>query len=128
MDLPRRRLLRLMASAALAPAVPTFARAQRYPSGPIRLIVGFAAGNAPDMVARLVGDRMSERLGQSVIVENRVGAASAIAAQTVASASPDGHTLLLITPANAINPDLSGGLNVVRDIVPVASVARGPMV
>jgi tripartite-type tricarboxylate transporter receptor subunit TctC len=128
MDLPRRRLLWLMASAALAPVVPKFARAQRYPSGPIRLIVGFAAGNAPDMVARLVGDRLSERLGQSVIVENRVGAASAIAAQTVASASPDGHTLLQITPANAINPDLSGGLNFVRDIAPVASVARGPMV
>jgi tripartite-type tricarboxylate transporter receptor subunit TctC len=128
MNLRRRRLLKLMVGATLAPTLPQIARAQRYPSGPIRLIVGFAPGNAPDMVARLLGDRLSERLGQSVIVENRVGAASAIAAQTVASAPPDGHTLLLITPANTINPDLSGGLNFVRDIAPVASVAGGPMV
>jgi tripartite-type tricarboxylate transporter receptor subunit TctC len=125
---PRRRFLQLLASAALLPAVPRIARAQRYPSRPVHLIVGFAAGNGPDIVARLTGEWLSQRLGQQVIVENRVGAASDIAVQAVVKAPPDGYTLLLITPANAINPNLSGGGNFIRDIAPVASVARGSFV
>jgi tripartite-type tricarboxylate transporter receptor subunit TctC len=90
--------------------------------------VGFAAGNGPDIVARLVGEWLSQRLGQQVIVENRVGAASDLAVQMVAKAAPDGYTLLQITPANAINTDLSGGVNFIRDIAPVASIARGSFV
>jgi len=108
--------------------MPRIARAQRYPSRPVRLIVGFAAGNAPDIIARLTGDWLSQRLGQQIVVENRVGAASDLAVQAVIKAPPDGHTLLQITPANAINTNLSGGANFIRDIAPVASIARGSFV
>jgi tripartite-type tricarboxylate transporter receptor subunit TctC len=125
---PRRRFLQLAAGAALLPAATRIARAQRYPSRPIRLIVGFAAGNAPDIIARLTGEWLSQRLGQQIVVENRVGAASDLAVQAVISAAADGHTLLQITPANAINTNLSGGANFIRDIAPVASVARGSFV
>jgi tripartite-type tricarboxylate transporter receptor subunit TctC len=118
----------LAASAALLPAMPRVVRAQRYPSRPVRLIVGFAAGNAPDIIARLTGDWLSQRLGQQIVVENRVGAASDLAVQAVIKAPPDGHTLLQITPANAINTNLSGGANFIRDIAPVASIARGSFV
>jgi len=125
---PRRRFLQLVAGAALLPALPQIARAQQYPTRPVRLVVGFAAGNAPDIVARLTGEWLSPRLGQQVVVENRVGAASDLAVQAVIGAPPDGHTLLQITPANAINTNLSGGANFIRDIAPVASVARGSFV
>jgi len=125
---PRRRFLQLVAGAALLPAAPRIVRAQQYPTRPVRLVVGFAAGNAPDIVARLTGEWLSQRLGQQIVVENRVGAASDLAVQAVIHAPPDGHTLLQITPANAINTNLSGGANFIRDIAPVASVARGSFV
>jgi tripartite-type tricarboxylate transporter receptor subunit TctC len=128
MKLSRRRVLHLVASAALVPTVPQIACAQGYPSRPIHLIVGFAAGNGPDIIARLTGEWLSQRLGQQVVVENRVGAASDIAVQAVVRAPPDGYTLLQITPANAINTTLSGGVEFIRDIAPVASVARGSFV
>ena len=128
MNRSRRQFLELMAGAAGIPAASKIALAEQYPSQPIHLIVGFPAGNAPDTIARLTGDKLSHRLGQPVIVENRVGAASTIAAHAVATAAPDGYTLLQITPANAINPGLRGGLIFMDAITPVASVARGPLV
>jgi tripartite-type tricarboxylate transporter receptor subunit TctC len=128
MKLPRRRFLHLAASAALVSTVPRIACSQGYPSRPVHLIVGFAAGNGPDIVARLTGEWLSRRLGQQVVVENRVGAASDLAVQAVVKSAPDGYTLLQITPANAINTDLSGGINFIRDVEPVASVARGSFV
>jgi tripartite-type tricarboxylate transporter receptor subunit TctC len=128
MKLPRRRFLHLAASTALVSAVPRVAWSQGNPSRPVHLIVGFAAGNGPDIVARLTGEWLSQRIGQQVVVENRVGAASDLAVQAVVKAAPDGYTLLQITPANAINTNLSGGINFIRDIVPVASVARGSFV
>jgi tripartite-type tricarboxylate transporter receptor subunit TctC len=128
MNRSRRQFLELIAAAAGLPAASKIALADQYPSRPIHLIVGFAAGNAPDTIARLTGDKLSHRLGQPVVVENRVGAASTIAAHAVATADPDGHTLLQITPANAINPDLRGGLIFADAIMPVASIARGPFI
>lgn len=128
MKLPRRRFLHLAASAAVVTTAPRIARSQGYPSRPLHLIVGFAAGNGPDIVARLTGEWLSQRLGQQVVVENRVGAASDLAVQAVVKAAPDGYSLLQITPANAINTNLSGGINFIRDIAPVASVARGSFV
>lgn len=124
----RRTFLQILAGVPLLPGIPDLARAQSYPSRPVRLVVGFAAGNAPDLVARLTGEWLSERLGQQVVVENRVGAASDLAVQAVIGAPPDGHTLLQITPANAINTTLSSGANFIRDVAPVASVARGSFV
>jgi tripartite-type tricarboxylate transporter receptor subunit TctC len=125
---PRRQLLVLAAAAALVFTGPRIACAQGYPSRPVHLIVGFAAGNGPDIVARLTGEWLSRRLGQQIVVENRVGAASDLAVQSVVKAPPDGYTLLQITPANAINTNLSGGVNFIRDVAPVASVARGSFV
>ena len=103
MKLPRRNFLHLAAGAAALPAVSRVAWAQAYPTRPVRLIEGFGAGSAPDVLARLIGQSLSERLGQSFVVENRSGANSNIATDAVARASPDGYTLLLITSANAIN-------------------------
>src|SRR6266581_3399741 len=106
MKLPRRQFLHLAAGAAALPAVSRVARAQTYPTRPVRLIEGFGAGSAPDVLARLIGQSLSERLGQQFVVENRSGANSNIATDAVARASPDGYTLLLITSANAINTTL----------------------
>src|SRR5260370_23930491 len=103
MNLPRRNFLHLAAAAAALPAVSRFAWAQAYPTRPVRLIEGFGAGSAPDIVARLIGQSLSEQLGQLFVVENRSGASSNIATDAVARASPDGYTLLLITSTNAIN-------------------------
>ena len=130
MKLPRRNFLHLAAGAAALPAISRFAWAQAYPSRPVRLIEGFGAGSAPDIVARLIGQSLSEQLGQSFVVENRSGANSNIATDAVARASPDGYTLLLITSANAINATLYDKLNYnfIRDIVPIASIARVPLV
>jgi tripartite-type tricarboxylate transporter receptor subunit TctC len=129
MHLPRRRLLHLAAGAAALPAVSRFAWAQAYPTRPVRLIEGFGAGSAPDIVARLIGQSLSERLGQSFVVENHAGASSNIAAEAVVRASPDGYTLLLITIANAINATmLKLNFNFIRDIAPVASISRVPFV
>jgi tripartite-type tricarboxylate transporter receptor subunit TctC len=129
MKLPhRRRFLHLVASAAALPAVPRVARAQAYPARPVRLIVGFAPGGPADIIARLMGQFLSERLGQQFIIENRPGAGSNIAAEAAVRAPPDGYTLLLVTSTSAINATLYDKLNfdLVRDIAPVASINRSP--
>jgi len=129
MKLPRRNFLHLTAGAAALPAVSRIARAQTYPTRPVRLIEGFGAGSAPDIVARLIGQSLSERLGQSFVVENHAGASSNIAAEAVVRASPDGYTLLLITTANAVNATMFKlNFNFIRDIAPVASISRVPFV
>ena len=131
MKLPRRTFLHLAAGAAALPAVSCFAWAQAYPTRPVRLIEGFGAGGAPDIIARLIGQSLSEQLGQSFVIENRSGASGNIATDAVARASPDGYTLLLITSTtNAINTTLYDKLSFdfIRDIVPIASIARAPLV
>ena len=103
MKLPRRRFLHLAGIVAAPPAVSRVARAQAYPSRPVRIIVGFAAGGGYDIVARLMGQWLSERLGQPFVIENRPGAGTNIATQAVVNAPPDGDTLLLVGSTNAIN-------------------------
>ena len=117
MKLPRRQFLHLAAAAATFPALPRFASAQSYPTRPVHLLEGFGAGGAPDIVARLIGQSLSERLGQSFVVENRSGATGNIAAEAVVRASPDGYTLLLATTGNAINATmLNLSFDFIRDI------------
>ena len=130
MKLPRRNFLHLAAGAAALPVLSRIAWAQAYPSRPVRIIVGFAAGGPADIVARLTAQWLSERLGQQFVVENRTGAASNIAAEAVVRSPPDGYTLLFVTAANAINATLYEKLsfNLSRDIVPVASLIRAPSV
>jgi tripartite-type tricarboxylate transporter receptor subunit TctC len=132
MKLPRRTFLHLAAGAAALPAVSRIAnaQAQAYPARPVRIIVGFAPGGATDISARLIGQSLSERLGQPSIIENRPGAGSNIATEAVVRAPADGYTLLLVAPANAINATLYDKLNYnfIRDIAPVASIMRMPMV
>jgi tripartite-type tricarboxylate transporter receptor subunit TctC len=124
----RRQFLHLAAGAMALPAVGRGTRAQAYPSRPIRLILGYAPGGAPDIVARLTGDWLSRRFGQAVVIENRPGAASNIGTEAVVRAAPDGYTLLYVTTANAINAALYDKLsfNFIRDIVPVAGIIRVP--
>jgi tripartite-type tricarboxylate transporter receptor subunit TctC len=126
----RRRLLRLAAGALAIPAVMRVARAQTYPTGPVRVIVGFAAGGPTDVFARLISRWLSERLGQQFFVENRSGAATNTATEAVVHAPADGHTLLLTNAANAINATLYENLsfNFIRDIVPVAGISLNPLV
>ena len=128
MQLPRRRFLHLIAGATAFPAVSRVARAQSYPTKPVRVIVGFAPGGGNDIAARLISHWLSERLGQQFIVENRPGAGSNIATEAVVRAAPDGHTLLLVAVANATNATLYDKLNFnfIRDIAPVAGVLRVP--
>src|SRR5215510_12143180 len=128
MKLPRRNFLHLAAGAAAFPAVSRIARAQTYPSRPVRLIVGAPPGGGFDIVARLMGQWLSERLGQPFVIENRPGASSNIATEAVVRAPADGYTLLLVTAANAINTSLYEKLsfNLSRDIAPVASITRVP--
>jgi tripartite-type tricarboxylate transporter receptor subunit TctC len=130
MKLPRRNFLHLAAGAAALPAVSRIARAQAYPTRPVRIIVGLAAGGPADIVARLIAQWLSERLGQPFVVENRTGAATNIATEAVVRAPADGYTLLFVTAANAINTSLYEKLNfnLSRDIVPVASLIRAPSV
>jgi Tripartite tricarboxylate transporter family receptor len=125
MKLPRRQFLHLAAGVAAFPAVSRIAWAQAYPTRPVRIIVGFGAGGSPDITARLLGQWLSERLGQPFVIENRPGAASNIATETVVRASPDGYTLLTIGPPHTINATLYDKLNFnfIRDIAPVASIA-----
>ena len=128
MKLPRRRFLHLAAGAAAFPVAPRAARAETYPTRPVRLIVGYPAGGVGDILARLLGQWLSERLGQPFVIENRPGAATNIATEAVVRSPPDGHTLLWITAANAINATLYDKLNFVflHDIAPAASFVRGP--
>jgi tripartite-type tricarboxylate transporter receptor subunit TctC len=126
MKLPRRKFLHLAAVAIGLPAVSRMARAQSYPARPVRIIVGFAAGGAPDIAARLLAQWLSERLGQQFVIENRPGAGSNIGTEAVVDAAADGHTLLLASIANAVNATLYEKLNYnfIRDIVPVASISH----
>src|SRR6266851_1030595 len=128
MKLPRRRFLHLAASAAALPAVSRFAWAQDYPRRPVRLIAGFAPGGGNDIVARLMGQWLSERTGQQFIIENRPGAGTNIATEAVVNAPPDGYTLLLVGLPNASNASLyeRRNFNFIHDIAPVAGIARGP--
>jgi tripartite-type tricarboxylate transporter receptor subunit TctC len=130
MRLQRRQFLRLAAGAAALPSVSQIARAQAYPSRPVRLIIGYPPGGSADITARLTGQWLSERLGQPVVVESRPGAATNLATEAVVRAPPDGYTLLLVAPANAINATLYDKLNFnfLRDIVPVAGIIRFPNV
>jgi len=130
MTLQRRQLLQLTVSAVMLSAMPSLAWSQTYPSRPVRVMVGYPAGGTYDLLARLLGQWLSERLGQPFVIENRPGAASNIATETVVRAVPDGYTLLLAGPANAINATLYDNLNFnfIRDIAPVAGVTREPLV
>jgi tripartite-type tricarboxylate transporter receptor subunit TctC len=130
MKLPRRKFLHLAAGAAALPAGTRIARAQTYPSRPVRWIVPAAAGGSFDLTARLMGQWLSERLGQPFIIENRPGAGGNIGTEAVVRTAPDGYTLLLVGVPNAINATLYDKLNFhfIRDIAPVASIARAPEV
>jgi len=129
-EFSRRRLLHIAAGAVVLPALSRFAWAQTYPTQPVRIIVGLAPGGTTDIVARLIGQWLSERLGQQFVIENRTGAGGNIGTEAVVNASPDGYTLLLIDSSNTINPTLYDKLNFnfIRDIAPVAGVMRGPLV
>jgi tripartite-type tricarboxylate transporter receptor subunit TctC len=130
MKLPRRQFLRLAAGAAVLPAVARIAAAQTYPTRPVRLVVGFAAGQAIDILARLIAQSLSERFGQQFIVENRPGGGGNIATEAVVRAPPDGYTLLAVGSNNMINATLYEKLNFdfIRDIALVASIYRVPQV
>ena len=130
MTFHRRKFLRLAASAASLPAVARLARADTYPSHPVRLVVGFAAGSTTDILARLMGQWLSQRLGQQFVIDNRPGAGGNIGAETVVKSAPDGYTLLMVPPAVAANAALYEHLNFdfIRDTAPVAGVVRVPNV
>ena len=130
MKLPRRNFLHLAAGAAALPAVSHIAWAQEYPTKPVHIIVGFAPGGGADLAARLIGQWLSERLGQSFVIENRPGAGSNIATEAVVRAPSDGYTLLLVSAPAAINATLYEKLsfNFIRDIAPVASISHVPHV
>ncbi len=124
----RRSLLRRAAALAALPMLAGLARAQSYPGHPVRIVVGYAPGGSTDILARRMGQWLSERLGQQFFVENRAGAGSNLGTEAVVSAAPDGHTLLLVTPANLINAALYPSLkfNFERDIAPVVLMTREP--
>jgi tripartite-type tricarboxylate transporter receptor subunit TctC len=126
MKLPRRKFLNLAAGAAALPTMPRIASALDYPTRPVHLIVGFAAGGPGDISARLIGQWLSERFGQSFVIENRLGASGNLATEMAVRARPDGYTLLQATATNAWNATLYDNLsfNFIRDIAPVAGVAR----
>jgi tripartite-type tricarboxylate transporter receptor subunit TctC len=130
MKIRRRHFLHLAAGAAALPAVARIAGADTYPSHPVRLVVGFAAGSTTDILARLMGQWLSQRLGQQFVIENRPGAGGNIGAETVVKSAPDGYTLLMVPPAVAANAALYEHLNFdfVRDTAPVAGVVRLPNV
>ena len=126
MNVSRRRLLRLAAGAAIGPSLSSIASAQTYPTKPIRLIVGFAAGGGQDQIARLLGQGLSERLGQQILIENRPGAGTIPATEAVINAPPDGHTLLLVSTSTGMNPGLHPKLryDFLRDAAPVWGLIR----
>src|SRR5262249_22456611 len=122
----RRQFLHLAAGAAALPAQPRIARAQAYPSRPVRIVVGFAAGGGADITAQLIGQWLSERLGQQIVILKPPGVGGNPATEAVVNAPPDGYTLLLMNAANATNATLSDKLNYnfIRDISPVAGISR----
>src|SRR6059058_4276460 len=126
----RRRTFLALAAAAVATGVTRRAGAEAYPSRPVRIVAGFAAGGAADVTARLIGQWLSERLGQPFIIENRPGAGTNIGTEAVAKSPADGYTLLLVSVANTVNATLYQSLNFdfIRDIMPVAGLVRGPLV
>ena len=128
MKLPRRQLLRLTAGAAALPVFSRVAWAQAYPSRPVRLVVPIAAGGSQDILARLIGQWLSERLGQQFVIDNRPGGGGNIGTEAVARAPADGYTLLLVSPANLVNAVLYDKLNFnfIRDVAPIASIIRVP--
>jgi tripartite-type tricarboxylate transporter receptor subunit TctC len=130
MKIHRRNFLHLAAGAAAQPAMSRIAKAQAYPARPVRIVVGFAAGGPSDIFARLMGQWLSERLGQPFIVDNRPGASGNIATDVVARSPADGYTLMVVSPTNAVNATLyeNPNFDLVRDIAPVASIFYGPFV
>src|SRR5437899_1200238 len=130
MKFPRRQFLQLAAGATALPAFAPIARAQTFPTRPVRLIIGYTPGGSADLTSRLMGQWLSERLGQSFVIENRPGGGTNIATEAVVRAAPDGYTLLLVAPANAINATLYDKLNFdfLRDMDPVAGLIRFPNV
>jgi tripartite-type tricarboxylate transporter receptor subunit TctC len=130
MKFPRRQVLQLAAGAAMLPAVSSIARAQSYPTRPIRLIIGYTPGGSADLTARLMGQWLSERLGQSFVIENRPGGGTNVATEAALRAPPDGYTLFLVAPANAINATLYSKLNFnfLQEFEPIAGIIRFPNV
>src|ERR1700744_5391270 len=130
MKLPRRQFLHLASGAAMLPALPRLAAADTYPSRPVHTIVGFPPGRAPDIVARLGAQWLSERLGQNFIIENRPGAGSNIGTESVVRADPDGYTILVDVLTNVLNASLYQNLSFdfIRDIAPVTPIANAPYV
>jgi tripartite-type tricarboxylate transporter receptor subunit TctC len=130
MELSRRRLLYATAGAAALPSLSRLARADTYPSRPVRIVCGFAVGGPQDIFARLIAQALSQRLGQQFVVDNKLGASGNLAVEAVVGAAPDGYTLLLVGPPNAINATLYSHLNFdfLRDIAPVAGIVRTPNV
>src|SRR5271169_6319415 len=130
MTLPRRKFLRLAAIAGALPALAGNTSALDYPARPVRIVVGFAPGSTTDILGRLIGQWLSQRLGQSFIIDNRPGAGGNVATEAVVNATADGYTLLMVAPANTINMSLYDKLNFnfMRDMVPVAGVVRVPNV
>ena len=130
LKLPRRQFLYLTVGAATLPAAPRTVRAQAYPTGPVRLIDGYPPGGSADITARLIGQWLSERLGQPFIIDNRAGGGGNIATEAVVRAPPDGHTLLLVGTSHTVNATLYDNLNFdfVRDIAPVGGIIRQPQV
>jgi len=127
MKLPRRTFLHLAAGATALPAASRIAYALDYPTGPVRLLVGFAPGGPPDILARLMGQWLSERLGQPFVVENKPGASGSIAAEAAVKAPADGYTLLMVALPDAVNATLYNlNYNFIRDIAPVAGISRDP--
>ena len=130
MKLPRRRFLHLAAAGLALPAAPRFARAQAWPARPVHIVVMFPAGNAPDIIARLAGQSLSERLGQQFVIENRPGAGGNLATEYVAAAAPDGYTVLLSVSSNTVNQALGryAKIDFTRDLVPVVGIGKTPYV
>ena len=128
MKLPRRNFLHLAAGAAALPVMSRIAWAQDYPSRPVRIIAGFPPGGSADILARLIGQWLSERLGQPFVIENRPGAGTIIATEATVKAPPDGYTLLLVAAAAVTSALLYDKLNLIRDIAPVAGISREPQI